>query len=142
MKAQRLKITESGMTTFSDYYCGIKFTNGLSDDPVSPAIARQIGSYIRIEAVDDGVQVGEAASYGAGKKTKAEVKVALVDETPMTTSPDTVVKVKSTTSHTRESLEAVADAEGILGLRAIAESYGVKGRGIVELISEILKAQG
>lgn len=143
MKAQRLKITEKGWATFSDYYGGIKFTNGISDEAVSPQVAAQIGSYIRIEAIDDGAQVGESTVYGKGKNAKAPVKKALVDETPHTEAPEVAAKKQvEKTRYTKESLEAIADQSGIGGLRVIAEQYGVKGRGIVELITEILKAQG
>lgn len=44
--------------------------------------------------------------------------------------------------YTREELEAVADSEGIAGLRLIGGVMGVKAKGIVEMIDGILKAQG
>lgn len=44
-------------------------------------------------------------------------------------------------SHTKESLEAVADASGIKGIREIAEPLGLKDNSIVELIAKILAAQ-
>lgn len=43
--------------------------------------------------------------------------------------------------YTRAELEAVAGANGIQALRDIATPMGIKGRGIVELVNEILKAQ-
>lgn len=43
--------------------------------------------------------------------------------------------------YTREELEAIADNDGIRGLRDVAELRGVKGRSIEELISELLAAQ-
>ena len=42
---------------------------------------------------------------------------------------------------TREELEAIADTDGIRGLRDVAELRGVKGRSIEELIDELLAAQ-
>ncbi|WEU67481.1 hypothetical protein [Xanthomonas phage JGB6] len=75
MKAQRLKITENGMTTYSDYYCGIKFTDGLSDEPVSAADATRIGSFIRCEAIDDGRQTGLSNDLLDLNTAKAEVVI-------------------------------------------------------------------
>lgn len=52
-----------------------------------------------------------------------------------------VVAVPDSVTHTKESLEAIADKEGIKGLREVAARFDVKGRGIEELIKEILTAQ-
>ena len=142
MKAQRLKITERGWETFSDYLAGIKFENGLSVDPVAPAIANQIGSALRVEAVDDGAQVGNGAVMKNVHHQRAKVVKALTDHTPETVNPEQAKAAQVTETYTREQLEETADKDGIGGLRAIGEKYGVKGRGIVELITEILKAQG
>jgi hypothetical protein len=43
-------------------------------------------------------------------------------------------------NYTQLELEALADKEGITGLREVAEAYGVKGTSIVGLISGILAA--
>lgn len=42
----------------------------------------------------------------------------------------------------REGLEAIADREGISGLRVIAETIGVRGRSIPDLIEKILEKRG
>lgn len=141
MKAQRLKITERGWETYSDYLGGIKFENGISVDPVSPAIANQLGSALRMEAIDDAEQVGNAAVLKNAQNQKAIVKTALTEKTPDTVA-NNGPRVVAEDKYTREQLEAIADERGIGGLREIAEKFGVKGRGIVELITEILKAQG
>lgn len=142
MKAQRIKITEPGMTTFTDNYAGVQFTNGLSDEPVVHQVALHIGSLIRVEAVDDGAQVGEGANTLKHKTTKAPVVKSLQDHTPDTVGPTAAAAAQVGTKYTKEALEKIADTDGIAGLRALGEKYGVKGRGIVELITEILKAQG
>lgn len=143
MKAQRIKITEPGMTTYNDWYGGYKFTSGLSDDPVIYADQIRIGSFIRIEAVDDGKQTGAGVQDVNHKSVAAEVVVPLAENTPDTVAPNTVGDRVNELSvdYTRESLEAIADKEGIAGLRVIGERYGVKGRGISELIEGILAGQ-
>ena len=138
MKAQRLKITERGWENFSDYLAGVKFENGISVDPVAPAIANQLGSALRVEAIDDAAQVGNAAVLKAMHKQRAEV----VPPRGTPTEATTTTNKTETDKYTREQLEQIADEHGIAGLREIGEKYGIKGRGIVELINEILKAQG
>lgn len=142
MKAQRLKIVEKGWENYSDFLGGVKFENGISVDPVSPAIANQLGSAIRIEAIDDDAQVGNAAVHLRAQKQKCVVVKPLADETPQTVAPEKAARVMPTERYTKEQLAEIADTDGITGVRAIAEKFGVKGRGIVELITEILKAQG
>lgn len=143
MKAQRLQIVESGMETFSDVFGGYQFTNGLSDDPINQFDAIRLGSIIRLIAVDDDRAVGAGQTDVDHKNQRAEVVVSLAVAEPVTVAVEEV-KVDTTpkTKYTREQLEALADERGIGGLREIAEGYGVKGRGIVELINEIIKAQG
>lgn len=139
MKAQRIRIVEAGWSTYSDYFYGVKFENGLSVEPVTPQEATAIGSFIRIEAMDDGKQAGGAEQYKDLKTKKAEVTKTVE------VNPADLVSTSTGTGrkrHTRAELEAIADQRGIAGIREIADQYGVKGRGIVELITEILAAQG
>jgi hypothetical protein len=140
MKAQRLKITERGWENYSDTMLGIQFKDGLSVDAVSHVTAAQLGSVLRVEAVDDGAQVGAGVVSLDLQDAKAVVVVPLTEKTPDTTSPEKAAKVV-VEKYTRTQLEEIADQNGIAGLRSIAEKLGVKGRGIVELINEILKAQ-
>lgn len=138
MKSQRIKITQAGWATFSDYLCGVKFENGLSEDMVPPSVIAQIGSIMSIEGADDMVQVGMGSEVLANMSNTAPVEV-VADPGDAGAA---AAKSTAAEKYTRESLEEIADQKGIAGLRAIADSYGVKGRGIVELIGEILKAQG
>lgn len=140
MKAQRLKITEKGWENYSDLLSGVKFTNGISDDPVAPMTALQLGAFLRMEAIDDAAQVGAAQILVTTHHDKAPVVIPLAQQTPDTVAPDQAQKVE-VEKYTREELEVIADKGGIGALRQIAEKHGVKGRGIVELITEILKAQ-
>ena len=143
MKAQRLKIVEKGWENYSDFFGGFKFTNGLSDDPITYADAQRLGSWIRLEGVDDDRQVGEGVVQVDIVTKKAEVVVAAANKVPETLAPaDAVAQADGSTKYTREELEALADQGGIGALREVAEKVGVKGRGIAELIREILQKQG
>lgn len=139
-KPQRLRITEKGWRNYNGHFGGIEFKDSLSVEMVDPTIAARLGSLIRLEAVDTGEQTG----YAAELQRTHEDRAAVVPERPRgetTPSAHLAPEANAVPKHSRESLEAVADAHGIAGLRAIAEPMGVKGRGISELIEEILKAQ-
>lgn len=141
--AQRLKIVEKGWETFSDYFGGYKFTNGLSDEAVPTADAQRLGSWIRMVGVDDESQVGEGVVQVALTETKADVVVAAADKEPETVSVEQAAEAAvEVTKYTREELEALADQGGIAALRQIGDKIGVKGRGIPELIREIIQKQG
>lgn len=143
MKSQRIRITEPGWATYTDQLYGVKFTNGLSDEMVPPSVINQIGTLIRVEGVDDAHQLGAAVELVAAQNAEAPV----VAELPRQTGKE-AKKAKEPTkpatpvpTYTRVELEAIADKNGIAGLRDIANHYGIKGRGIVELIDEIISAQ-
>jgi hypothetical protein len=137
--SQRLKITEKGWHGYNGYFGGVEFKNGLSIHPVDPVTATRLGSIIRIVRADTDDQAGAAAQTQRTHDDKAPVVEALpvgeqTEHAPKTPEGPVV-------THTRESLGEVADKHGIAGLRAIAEPMNVKGRGIAELIDEILKKQ-
>jgi hypothetical protein len=141
--AQRLKIVEKGWETFSDYFGGFKFTNGLSDEAIPSADAQRLGSWIRFEGVDDEAQVGEGVVQVALTDTKADVVIAAGDKEPETVSVEQAAEAAvEATKYTVEELEALADQGGIAALRKIGDKIGVKGRGIPELIREIIQKQG
>lgn len=52
-----------------------------------------------------------------------------------------IAQVEDLVIYTRTELEAIGGNDGIGGLRKIAKPLGVKGRGISELVDEILAAQ-
>ena len=66
---------------------------------------------------------------------EAPVEAKLVDAAP-------VIADLMAPAYTEEQLAAIADKQGIAGLREIAEPLGVKGNSIAGLISSILKAAG
>lgn len=138
MKAQRVRITEPGWTGYTDHFCGVAFRDGLSVDPVAPSIATQMGTILRVELVDDGVQGGMGNILVTTHEDEAEVRAPLEGADAVEASTPAI---PDPTVYTREELEALADTRGIAGLREVADGYGVKGRGIAELIDEVLKAQ-
>jgi len=141
--SQRLKIVEPGWETYSDFFGGYKFTNGLSDEPISSADANRLGTLLRFVGVDSDAQVGEGATQLELTDTKAEVVIAAGEKERETASVEqATAEAVASTKHTVEELEALADQGGIAALRAIGDKIGVKGRSIPELIREIIQKQG
>lgn len=148
---QRIRIVEKGWETFTDEMCGVRFVNGVSVDPVPPMQARIIANVVRTEAEDgsnpsitqalidsNDVPMGDIDSPEAPVASKKEAEVKNAETKQEEKQP---AQLDAFTRHTKEELEEIADKQGIKGLRAIAEPLGVKGRGIEEIIQEILVAE-
>ncbi len=148
MKAQRIRITEPGWGTFTSHLGGVEFVDGLSVELVPPSVMAQLGSVLRIEAVDDGKQAGQAQvlinTHGNSAPVVAELERQSQEELDKTTATPSKPKVSVvvTERFTRAQLEKIADEKGIAGLREIAGKLNLKGRGIAELIEEILAIAG
>lgn len=140
MSAQRLKIVERGWAGYSGPFGGVEFKNGLSVGLVDEVTATRLGSIIRLERVDTGDQAGSAANHARAYKVEAPI-VTPIPETDGATVQTPVPAAPPAPAYTREELEKIADKDGIAGLRDIAAKFGVKGRGIVELIDEIMAKQ-
>ena len=70
------------------------------------------------------------------KEQNADQALAqLAADTPASTKP-------ALGKYTQEGLEAIADKQGIKGLRVIGDALKVKGNSVADLIADILKAQG
>lgn len=138
---QRLRIAERGWNNYTGHFGGVEFKDSLSVHPVDPVTATRLGSLIKLVKVDTDEQAGQSADLQRQSDVRAEIVAELprVDGAKVTAPAQ--VEQEDKPKYTREDLEKIADSEGIAGLRKIAEPMGVRGRGIVELIDEILEAQ-
>lgn len=148
MRAQRIKITEPGWGGYTGWMGAVYFHDGVSVDLVAPIHMARVGALVRCEGLDDREQTGAGAVHANLPDVEAQVREELprADESDLQAELEGKVEVTPTpaapaTVYTAESLAAVADEKGIAGLREIAEPMGVKGRGINELIAEILAHQ-
>lgn len=136
--AQRIKIVEKGWGNFNGTFGGVEFLNSLSVEAVAPATARQLGSLVRIELCDSEAQITSNSDYLANKETPAKSESTLIDVETANAATKEHQKVEEAAQYTREDLEKVADQRGIAGVREIADTLGVRGRSIAELIDAIL----
>lgn len=142
MKSAKVRLLESCFKGYTGVLCGIQFVDGVSVSELPFVDQQRICSSMRAETID-GSNVSPSGifserhglSAGSLEETAAPAVVSL----ERVTSQTNVSKVPKLS---REELEAVADSEGIAGLRQIGNELGVKGKGIVEMIDGIIKAQG
>lgn len=130
-----VKITERSFLGYTGMLGDIEFKDGISVDKLGRNQIDRLSAAMRIETIEGG-GLGPAARLVQNKNTPA----------PSGNIPVEIKKpeVKAPAEHpkyTRQALEEIADIRGIVGLREIGESFGVKGRSVMDLITEIMKAQ-
>lgn len=139
----KVRITDKGYAGYTGHFGTIYFENGVSEE-ISSAEAERLGCFLAIETMDGknpsatqrllDVQnhnaeelVKESRGEHVAPQAKTEKPKEVLAETKV---PDL--------DFTREQLEALADREGMGGLRAFAQQFGVKGRSIPEVINDLL----
>ncbi|MCJ8600994.1 hypothetical protein MWH03_00170 [Klebsiella pneumoniae] len=147
MKEAKVQILEPSLSGYTGVLCGAEFKNGISVRELSFIEQQRLCAVMRAVTID-GNNVSPAGMLVAGShKTASEARLEEKTAEPVTTLPrGQKAEVSETAApapvYTREELEAVADAEGIKGLRVIGDTVAVRGKTIPALIDAILKAQG
>ena len=136
MKSAKVKLLESTFKGYTGLLCGVQFEDGVSVEELPFVDQQRICASMRAETVD-GRNVSAAGAYSERYSVNAEEYAAVPVTNLVRGTVEPGVQI-----YTREELEAVADSEGIAGLRLIGGVMGVKAKGIVEMIDGILKAQG
>lgn len=139
----KLRLTQAGFESYTGQMGVVMFKDGLSETDVLPIDAIRISAALGADWED-----GSPANVGDMYLNSMDVPafVGGVNDLTMpvdpTTSNDQALGVPGGTTHSREALAKIADEQGIAGLRAIGDQFGVKGTSIVGLIDAILKQQG
>jgi len=130
----KIRLIESGFEKMTGWFGPVEFKDGVSVDDVTQVQANRLASLVRIETVEDAPknpsvaqQIIDSQSWQMDAKMSREVV------------PQPIPEEKK--KWTREELEALADKDGIEGLRPIGTSLNVKSNSIVTLIAKILHAQ-
>lgn len=140
----KIKLVSPGWETFSGAFGNVQFLDGVSVDDVTKREADRLAALTRVVTLDGeavGLQERLIHNSAARAPVLEPLEVQTVAEKEAEKVEDAKVEAAPAVSYSQEDLEKVADAKGIVGLRAIAEPLGVRGRSIVELIKEILVAQ-
>ncbi len=128
----KIKITQAGWAGYTGLLGMVEFADGVSVDECSRADAAHIGGIVSIEDVETGRNPSAAQLIVDSGLIEAPVEVVVAPASDA---------LAATQVHSKESLELVADARGIKGVREIGDELGLKGNSISELIEKILHAQ-
>lgn len=131
----KLRLTQPGFETYTAQMGVIFFENGLSTTDVLPMDAVRMSAVMGCEW-EDGTPSNVSQIYLDNMKTPA----------PMTEVRDEVAapscSIAASVTYSEFELAAIADKSGVAGLRAIADTLGVKGNSIRGLIDGILRVAG
>ncbi|CDT52690.1 conserved hypothetical protein [Vibrio coralliirubri] len=126
--------------------------NWFKDNALLPDQNSETLALANVTKADEGIyhcegdnETGKASSERFVLKTVAskQVKIETTStEEPKATEPEVEPTQEEVQGlYTQEELEAIADKQGISGLREIAEKHDVKARSIKELIVELLEVK-
>lgn len=148
LKPKRLKIVQKGYEGYSGPIGPYEFKDGVSVEyiPLNQR-DRLAAAFQMVEIEDDGTEVpaGAPARLLRERAREAEAAKPMPRMTEAEKRADDIRVllggVKPRPTYTRAALEEVAEKDGIAGLRAVAEPWGVRSKSIPGLIDLILKAQ-
>lgn len=131
----KIRIDEVGYEHFTGQLGLVQFVDGVSVNEVSVGELNRMSAIIRVVDVITDKEVGTLADYG--QTSQVEFKVEGTEEV-VAKFVETNEEIPSTTIYTKAELEALADKEGITGLREVADTMNIKGTSITGLINGIL----
>lgn len=150
----QIRLTDPGFAGFTGYFGNIKFEDGVSEH-ISSVEAERLGCIVACETLDGenpsatqrmvdvrtkdlneflgtAHEVSDLSAQTEQVESQAGEQVAAQTESVNSSA------AKPGFEFTREGLEALADAQGIAGLRNLGSQHGIKGRSIVEIIDELM----
>ncbi|MEO9497588.1 MAG: hypothetical protein ABJG42_24155 [Vibrio splendidus] len=148
----RIRLVQESMRNYSGHLGDIYFENGVSVDHVAPAQAHRMAVIMPIETLngeDPSMlnmmhELHYASSENVGDVIRGRMKELEGDDKHHEEAPvvaKSAEPVESAQLYQRETLEDIADKEGIAGLRKLGDAHEIKGRSISELIEELLQVQ-
>jgi len=151
----QIRLTDPGFAGYNGYFGNIMFTDGVSEH-ISSVEAERLGCIVACETLDGENPSATQRMVDVRNKDLDELRGTAHEVSNLSAQAaerfgdqvgdqvtEQVQSVNSSAAKpgfdfTREDLEALADAEGIAGLRNIGSQHGVKGRSIAEIIEELL----
>lgn len=139
----KLRITEKGWQGYTGFLGQINFVDGVSVEDVGSGQAQAMGAILRCENVEDGQNPSMAQKLVDSKMLHMNIPAPNVISFKKDSKGGVKVSIDGVdlSGFNRTSLEAIADAEGIKGLRAIGDKIGVTSKSVEGLIDGILKAK-
>lgn len=154
----KIRITDPGFANMTGLLGQVEFVDGVSVDEVSKAEAARLGTILAIEELDTGINPSTTQMMvdlhhknleelgikeaGLRKVVPGELQASpeVVDQASVTTpqNPAGIVRSELTYDFTEDDLAAIADKQGIAGLRAFADQYKVNDKSVAGLIKKLL----
>lgn len=144
---RKIKIAQPGWEGFTGQFGPVEFKDGVSLGPVDQVFVDRCAAEIKIVDAETGAPVGVQERLIEAQCVTLDV----LDRLPRATEADVapapkpapapVQVAEDVKTWTDEELMAIADDQGIKGLREIGDAMGAKGRAIPELINNILQIQ-
>lgn len=131
----KIRIDEVGYDKYTGLLGLVEFVDGISVNEVSVGELNRMSAIFRVVDASDDKEIGAISEYA--KTSQIEFKVEGAEEV-VAKFVEPNEDIPSTTVYTKEQLEALADKEGITGLREIADAMNIKGTSITGLINGIL----
>lgn len=129
----KIRIIEPGMTNMTGDFGPVPFIDGISTRDVTSIEAARLAGLVAIETVE------EAPRNPSAAQQVIDSRCIPMDEDMKTDRMKMIPDAKKV--WTRGELEAIADKDGLNGLREIGQTLNVKANSIPKIIEAILKAQ-
>lgn len=160
----KVKILDKGFANYTGAFGTVSFVDGVSEE-ISNAEATQLGNILAVENVETkenpsitqqmAVRRDQSMAEISKRQTPIEPSgtpkqvfgvpndagdkiLPLADKTQMRN----IVQNGLSYDYTEADLDALVQKEGIAGLRAFAEPYGVNGRSIAGMVKELMEQKG
>lgn len=144
----KIRILDPGFVNFTGLFGSVEFVDGLSEE-VSGAEAARLASFLHVETEEGKnpsitqhmVDTRNQNLADLGQAPEPVVPPAPVEVTKPDASGDTkpvIDKSKLSYDFTEEQIDELVKTQGIAGLRAFSDQYGVNGRSIANIVKELL----
>ena len=137
----KLRLTQGCFESYTGQMGVIFFENGLSVSDVLPVDAVRVAGVVGAEW-EDGSPANVGQLYLDAVNNPAPVFERVVVKEVSKKAPDIEVAADPIVRYSEDDLAAVADKDGIAGLRKIAEPLGIRDKSIGGLMTAILKVAG
>jgi len=130
-----IRLIERGWETYTGMLCGADFVDGLAKD-VTARQAAMVANIVQTENADDKTNPSDSQNLLNSQCIRMTENMPVQERYNQPQS-----NVGTVNDYTREALEKIASEKGILGLREVGNTVGVRADNIVKLIESILDAQ-
>ena len=142
----KIRILDPGFAGYNGLFGSVEFVDGLSEE-ISGAEAARLASFLHVETEEGKnpsitqhmVETRDQNLADLGQAPALVVPVPVAPVVPVKPESGSAPVDKSTLSYefTEEQIDELVKTQGIAGLRAFSDQYGVNGRSIAAIVKEL-----